>query len=57
MFQALDTADFSSILSEAEELLRGTAQETGTTLRSEDDEFGYRWLCWRTPTSRTWWSR
>ncbi|HLM25691.1 MAG TPA: hypothetical protein VK304_01850 [Thermoleophilaceae bacterium] len=44
VFQAVDTADFSSILSEAEELLRGTAEETGTTLRSVDDEFGYRWL-------------
>ena len=49
VFQALDTADFSSILSEAEELLRGTAQETGSTLRSEDDEFGYRWLILEDP--------
>ena len=44
VLQALGTADFSAILSEAEELLRGTAEETGTTLRSSDDEFGYRWL-------------
>ena len=44
VFQALATADFSSILSEAEQLLRGTAEETGTALRSVDDEHGYRWL-------------
>ncbi|MDQ3648110.1 MAG: hypothetical protein M3433_05930 [Actinomycetota bacterium] len=49
VFQALGTADFSAILSEAEELLRGTAEETGTTLRSTDDEFGYRWLVLEDP--------
>jgi hypothetical protein len=49
VFQALATADFSSILSDAEELLRGTAQETGTSLRSVDDEFGYRWLVLEDP--------
>jgi hypothetical protein len=44
VFQPLGTADFSTILAEAEELLKGTAQETGSTLSSSDDEFGYRWL-------------
>jgi hypothetical protein len=49
VFQAVDTADFSSILAEAEQLLRGTAEETGTTLSSVDDEFGYRWLVLEDP--------
>lgn len=49
VFQALGTADFASILSEAEELLRGTAEETGTALRSVDDELGYRWLVLEDP--------
>ncbi len=49
VFQAVDTADFSTILAEAEELLRGTAEETGTTLRSFDDEHGYRWLVLEDP--------
>lgn len=44
VFQPLGTADFASILKEAEELLRGTAEETGSRVRSSDDEFGYRWL-------------
>jgi len=44
VFQPLGTADFASILEQAEQLLKGTAEETGTTIRSSDDEFGYRWL-------------
>jgi hypothetical protein len=44
VFQPLGTADFENILSETEELLRGTAEETGTKLRSHEDEYGYRWL-------------
>jgi len=49
VFQALGTADFSAIMSEAEQLLRGTAEETGTLLHSSDDEFGYRWLVLEDP--------
>jgi hypothetical protein len=44
VFQPLGTGDFRSILREAEELLKGTAEETGSEVRSSDDEFGYRWL-------------
>jgi hypothetical protein len=44
VFQPLGTADFENILSETEELLRGTAEETGSELRSHEDEYGYRWL-------------
>ncbi|MGH2742155.1 MAG: PspA-associated protein PspAB, partial [Pseudonocardiaceae bacterium] len=49
VFQPLGTADFDAILAETEELLRGTAEETGTELRSHEDEFGYRWLILRDP--------
>jgi len=49
VFQALGTADFSAIMAEAEQLLRGTAEETGTLLHSSDDEFGYRWLVLEDP--------
>ena len=49
VFQPLGTADFEGILSETEELLRGTAEETGTELRSHEDEYGYRWLILRDP--------
>ena len=44
VFQPLGTADFEGILIETEELLRGTAEETGTDVSSSEDEFGYRWL-------------
>ncbi len=44
VFQPLGTADFDQILSDAQELLTGMAQETDSKIRSADDEFGYRWL-------------
>jgi hypothetical protein len=47
VFQPLGTADFQGILVETEELLRGTAEETGTEVNSSEDEFGYRWLILR----------
>ena len=47
VFQPLATADFKSIVSDTEELLRGAAQDTGTTVETADDEFGYRWIVLR----------
>jgi len=47
VFQPLGTADFQSIVKETEELVRGTAEETGSKVESADDEFGYRWLILR----------
>jgi hypothetical protein len=49
VFQPLGTADFEGIMAETEELLRGTAEETGTELESAEDEYGYRWLILRDP--------
>jgi len=48
-FQSLETSDFEGILRDAQELLAGTAQETGTELESSVDEFGYRWIILRDP--------
>jgi hypothetical protein len=47
VFQPLGTADFEGIVTETEELLRGTAEDSGTKVESADDEFGYRWLVLR----------
>jgi hypothetical protein len=47
VFQPLPTADFGAIVSQTEELLRGTAEETGTKVESADDEYGFRWLILR----------
>jgi hypothetical protein len=49
VFQQLATADFQQILSDTEELLHGTGQETGTTISSEEDRYGYRWILVRDP--------
>jgi hypothetical protein len=49
VFQPLGTADFESILSETEELLEGSAQDTGSKVETAEDEFGYRWLILRDP--------
>jgi len=48
-FQSIENADFEGILRDAQELLEGTAQETGTELESSVDEFGYRWIILRDP--------
>jgi hypothetical protein len=49
VFQPLATSDFEGILRDAQELLTGMAEETGATLESSDDEFGYRWIILRDP--------
>ncbi|HEV7844925.1 MAG TPA: hypothetical protein VGO83_01595, partial [Thermoleophilaceae bacterium] len=47
VFQPIATADFKQIVTETEELLAGTAEETGTKVATHDDEYGYRWLILR----------
>lgn len=47
VFQPIATADFKQILDETEELLRGSAQDTGTTVEDASDEYGYRWAILR----------
>jgi len=49
VFQALATADFRAIVSEMEEVVKGTGDETGTTVTTSDDEFGYRWMVLNDP--------
>jgi hypothetical protein len=44
VFQPLATADFEGIVKDMEEILKGTGEETGTTIAARDDEFGYRWM-------------
>ena len=44
VFQPLATADFEQIVRDMEEVVRGTGADTGTTIESSDDEFGYRWM-------------
>ena len=44
VFQPLATADFTSIVTDMEEVLRGTGEDTGTQVERTDDSFGYRWM-------------
>ena len=47
VFQPLATADFDAIVSEMEEILRGTGEETGTSIDTAEDEHDYRWIILR----------
>src|SRR5690242_19366043 len=47
VFQPLSTADFQSIVRDMEEVVRATAKDSGTTVESSDDSYGYRWLVLR----------
>jgi hypothetical protein len=49
VFQPLSTADFTGIVREAEELLSGAAEDTGSSVESADDAHGYRWIKVRDP--------
>ena len=44
VFQPLATADFDQIVRDMEEVVQGQGSDTGTTVSSTDDEFGYRWM-------------
>ena len=49
VFQPLATADFEQIVRDMEEVVRSSGDETGTTIETSDDEFGYRWMILRDP--------
>jgi hypothetical protein len=49
VFQPIANADFKQLVQEAEELVHGTAADTGTRVETHDDEFGYRWIVLRDP--------
>ncbi len=47
VFQPLATGDFRQIVADVEETVRGTSQDSGTTVETHDDEFDYRWVVLR----------
>ena len=49
VFQPLATADFEQIVRDMEEVVRSSGEETGTTIETSDDDFGYRWMILRDP--------
>ena len=49
VLQALATSEFESTLKEMEEVVTATGGDNGTTVASEDDSYGYRWMILRNP--------
>ncbi|WP_022927615.1 PspA-associated protein PspAB [Patulibacter americanus] len=49
VFQPLATGDFTQIAEDSEAVLRGTGEDSGTTVVRRDDEFGYRWMVLQDP--------
>ena len=44
VFQPLATSDFEQIVRDMEEVVRSSGEDTGTTIETSDDDFGYRWM-------------
>ena len=44
VFQPLATADFSSIVRDMEQVVQATSADSGTAVKTSDDNYGYRWL-------------
>jgi len=51
VFQALATSEFEATLREMEEVVKATGGESGTTVSTQDDSYGYRWMVLRNPES------
>ncbi|MFL5840998.1 MAG: PspA-associated protein PspAB [Thermoleophilaceae bacterium] len=49
VFQQIANADFKQIVTDAEDLLKSAAKDTGTTLDQHDDDYGYRWIVFKDP--------
>jgi hypothetical protein len=47
VFQSLATADFRSIVRDMEEVVRATAGDSGATVETSEDSFGFSWLVLR----------
>jgi len=49
VFQALATSEFESTLREMEEVVTATGGESGTTVETKEDSYGYRWMVLHNP--------
>jgi PspAB-like protein len=49
VFQALATSEFEATLREMEEVVRATGGESSTSVSTQDDSYGYRWMILRSP--------
>ena len=49
VFQALATSEFEATLREMEQVVTSAGGDTGTSVSTQDDAYGYRWLVLRSP--------
>jgi hypothetical protein len=49
VFQALATSEFEETLREMEALVTATGGDSGTSVATEDDSYGYKWMVLRNP--------
>jgi hypothetical protein len=49
VFQALATSEFESTLREMEEVVKAAGGESGTSVSTQDDSYGYRWMVLESP--------
>ena len=47
VFQPLATADFTAIVKDMEQVVQATAADSGITIETDDDSYGFRWLILR----------
>jgi hypothetical protein len=52
VFQALATSEFEATIKEMEEVVTATGGESGTTVATQDDSYGYRWMVLRNPQGK-----
>jgi hypothetical protein len=49
VFQALATSEFEATLREMEEVVKATGGDSGMSVSTQDDGYGYRWMVLRNP--------
>jgi hypothetical protein len=49
VFQALATSEFEAVIKEMEEVVTATGGESGTSVATQDDSYGYRWMVLSNP--------
>jgi PspAB-like protein len=49
VFQALATSEFEATLRDMEEVVKATGGDSGTSVTTQDDSYGYRWMVLRNP--------
>jgi hypothetical protein len=52
VFQSLATSEFESTLKDMEEVVTATGGDSGTTVETQDDSYGYRWMMLRNPAGK-----